>query len=157
MELRVGGSEGGGSGRIESGVAIAENLPRLPAGKATEVVLGAYRRPFYGHFTGCLRGPESSARFRAPEMAYAVIRSGGKQYRVMEGDTVRVDLLTGAAGDKIKFDDVLMIGGDEPKIGKPKVAGASVEGEIVGEAQGKKLVVFKFRKRKRSRKKAGHR
>jgi len=90
-------------------------------------------------------------------MAYAVIRSGGKQYRVAEGDTVRVDLLTGAAGDKIKFDDVLMIGGDEPKIGKPKVAGASVEGEIVGETQGAKLVVFKFRKRKRSRKKAGHR
>jgi len=90
-------------------------------------------------------------------MAYAVIRSGGKQYRVTEGDTVRVDLLSGAAGDKIKFDDVLMIGGDEPKIGKPQVAGASVEGEIVGEARGNKLVVFKFRKRKRSRKKAGHR
>jgi len=90
-------------------------------------------------------------------MAYAVIRSGGKQYRVAEGDTVRLDLLSGAAGDKITFDDVLMIGGDEPKIGKPKVAGASVQGEIVGEAKGDKLVVFKFRKRKRSRKKAGHR
>jgi large subunit ribosomal protein L21 len=90
-------------------------------------------------------------------MAYAIIRSGGKQYRVAEGDTLRVDLLGGAAGDKIKFDDVLMIGGDEPKIGTPKVAGASVEAEIVGEARGNKLVVFKFRKRKRSRKKAGHR
>ena len=90
-------------------------------------------------------------------MAYAVIRTGGKQYKVAEGDTVRVDLLSGAAGDKVKFDDVLMIGGDEPKIGKPKVAGASVEGEIVGETKGDKLVVFKFRKRKRSRKKAGHR
>jgi large subunit ribosomal protein L21 len=90
-------------------------------------------------------------------MAYAIIRSGGKQYRVAEGDTVRVDLLTGAAGDKIKFDDVLLIGGDEPKIGKPMVAGASVEAEIVGEKLGDKLVVFKFRKRKRSRRKAGHR
>ncbi len=90
-------------------------------------------------------------------MAYAIIRSGGKQYRVAEGDTLRVDLLGGAAGDKIKFDDVLMIGGDEPKIGTPKVAGASVEAEIVGEARGNKLIVFKFRKRKRSRKKAGHR
>ena len=58
-------------------------------------------------------------------MAYAIIRSGGKQYRVAEGDTVRVDLLTGAAGEKIKFDDVLLIGGDEPKIGKPLVSGAS--------------------------------
>jgi large subunit ribosomal protein L21 len=90
-------------------------------------------------------------------MAYAIIRSGGKQYRVAEGDTVRVDLLTGAAGEKIKFDDVLLIGGDEPKIGKPKVAGASVEGEIIGETLGDKLIVFKFRKRKRSRRKAGHR
>lgn len=90
-------------------------------------------------------------------MAYAIIRSGGKQYRVAEGDTVRVDLLSGAAGDKIKFEDVLMVGGDSPKIGKPTVAGASVEAEIVGEAQGDKLVVFKFRKRKRSRRKAGHR
>jgi large subunit ribosomal protein L21 len=90
-------------------------------------------------------------------MAYAVIRTGGKQYKVAEGDTVRVDLLTGAAGDKVKFDDVLMIGGDEPKIGKPLVAGASVEAEIIGEAKGDKLVVFKFRKRKRSRRKNGHR
>jgi len=90
-------------------------------------------------------------------MAYAVIRTGGKQYKVAEGDTVRVDLLSGAAGDKVKFDDVLMIGGDEPKIGKPKVLGASVEAEIIGEAKGEKLIVFKFRKRKRSRKRAGHR
>ena len=90
-------------------------------------------------------------------MAYAIIRTGGKQYRVAEGDTVRIDLLSGAAGEKVKFDDVLMIGGDEPKIGQPKVAGASVEAQIVGETLGDKLIVFKFRKRKRSRKKAGHR
>ena len=90
-------------------------------------------------------------------MAYAIIRSGGKQYRVAEGDTVRVDLMSGAAGDKIKFEDVLMIGGDEPKIGSPLVTGAAVEAEVVGEVQGDKLVVFKFRKRKRSRRKAGHR
>jgi large subunit ribosomal protein L21 len=90
-------------------------------------------------------------------MAYAVIRTGGKQYRVAEGETVRVDLLTGLAGDKVTFDDVLAVGGPEPKIGKPKVAGAAVEAEIVGEVKGDKLVVFKFRKRKRSRKKAGHR
>jgi large subunit ribosomal protein L21 len=91
-------------------------------------------------------------------MAYAVIRTGGKQYRVAEGDTVRVDLLSGSAGDKVTFDEVLAIGGDaEAKIGKPKVAGASVEAEIVGEVKGDKLIVFKFRRRKRSRKKAGHR
>jgi large subunit ribosomal protein L21 len=90
-------------------------------------------------------------------MSYAVIRTGGKQYRVAEGDTVRVDRLTGKAGEKVKFDDVLVIGGAEPKLGKGKIAGASVEGEIVGEVKGDKLVVFKFRRRKRSRKKAGHR
>ena len=90
-------------------------------------------------------------------MSYAVIRTGGKQYRVAEGETVRVDLLTGNAGDKVTFDDVLLIGGAEPKIGKGKIAGASVEAEIVGEVKGDKLVVFKFRRRKRSRKKAGHR
>jgi large subunit ribosomal protein L21 len=90
-------------------------------------------------------------------MAYAVIRTGGKQYRVAQGDTVRVELLTGNPGDKVKFDDVLMIGGDTPKFGSPLVTGASVEGEIVGTALGEKLVVFKFRRRKRSRRKAGHR
>jgi large subunit ribosomal protein L21 len=90
-------------------------------------------------------------------MAYAVIRSGGKQYRVAEGETVKVELLAGNPGDKVKFDDVLMIGGDSPKFGTPKVAGAAVEGEIVQQGRGPKLIVFKFRKRKRSRRKAGHR
>jgi large subunit ribosomal protein L21 len=90
-------------------------------------------------------------------MSYAVIRTGGKQYKVAEGETVRVDRLPGKAGDKVNFDDVLVIGGAEPKLGKGKLAGVSVEGEIVGEVKGDKLVVFKFRRRKRSRKKAGHR
>ncbi len=90
-------------------------------------------------------------------MAYAVIRTGGKQYRVAQGETVQVDLLAGNPGDKVTFDQVLMIGGDAPKFGSPMVAGASVEAEIVGPALGDKLVVFKFRRRKRSRKKAGHR
>lgn len=90
-------------------------------------------------------------------MSYAVIRTGGKQYRVTEGATVRVDRLAGKAGEKVTFDDVLVVGGDEPKIGKGKLSGVSVEGEIVGEVRGDKLVVFKFRRRKRSRKKAGHR
>jgi large subunit ribosomal protein L21 len=92
-------------------------------------------------------------------MSYAVIRTGGKQYKVNEGDTVRVDLLSGKAGDKVKFDDVLVVGGGdaEAKLGKGKLSGVSVEGEIVGEVKGDKLVVFKFRRRKRSRKKNGHR
>jgi len=94
---------------------------------------------------------------RPTPMAYAVIRSGGKQYRVSEGDTVKLELLAGNPGEKVKFEEVLMIGGNTPKFGKPTVAGASVQGEIVEHGRGEKLTVFKFRRRKRSRKKAGHR
>jgi large subunit ribosomal protein L21 len=90
-------------------------------------------------------------------MAYAVIRTGGKQYRVAAGDVVQVATLAGNPGDKVKFDDVLLVGGEAVTIGKPNVAGAAVEAEIVQHGRGPKLVVFKFRKRKRSRRKAGHR
>jgi large subunit ribosomal protein L21 len=90
-------------------------------------------------------------------MAYAIIRTGGKQYRVTEGETLKVELIPGSPGDSVKFEDVLMIGGDSPKFGTPTVSGATVEGEIVAQGRGEKLVVFKFRRRKRSRKKAGHR
>ena len=89
-------------------------------------------------------------------MASAVIRTGGKQYRVAEGDLVRVATLAGNPGDKVKF-DVLLLSGDSVQIGKPSVSGAEVEGEIVEHGRAEKLIVFKFRKRKRSRKKAGHR
>lgn len=90
-------------------------------------------------------------------MAYAVIRSGGKQFRVAEGDVVHVPSLAGAAGDKVSFGEVLCLGGDSPKFGAPLVKGAAVDGEIVEHGLGEKLIVFKFRKRKRSRRKAGHR
>jgi large subunit ribosomal protein L21 len=90
-------------------------------------------------------------------MAYAVIRTGGKQYRVAAGDVVHVDTLAGNPGDKVKFEDVLLVGGDTTTIGTPTVAGAAVQAEIVQHGRGPKLIVFKFRKRKRSRKKAGHR
>jgi len=90
-------------------------------------------------------------------MAYAVIRTGGKQFRVAEGDVVRVATLAGNPGEKVNFGDVLLLGGESVKIGTPLVAGAAVEGEIVEHGRGPKLIVFKFRKRKRSRRKAGHR
>lgn len=90
-------------------------------------------------------------------MATAVIRTGGKQYRVAEGDTVRVERLAGNPGDKVEFAEVLMSMGDSVKVGKPTVAGASVEGEIIAQERGDKLVVFKFRRRKRYRRKNGHR
>lgn len=90
-------------------------------------------------------------------MATAVIRSGSKQYRVSAGDTIRVETLAGEPGSVVKFDEVLAVCGDEPRFGKPYVDGAKVEGEIVTHGRGEKLIVFKFRRRKRSRRKAGHR
>ncbi len=87
---------------------------------------------------------------------YAVIRTGGKQYRVAQGDRLRVEKLDGDAGGKVTF-DVLLVGGDgEAKVGTPIVQGAAVEGEIV--AQGKHKKVIHFRKKKEGwTKKRGHR
>jgi len=90
-------------------------------------------------------------------MANAVIRTGGKQYQVKEGDLLRVEKLAGDLGSKITFDEVLMVGGDQPRFGKPLISGASVEAEIVAQDRGDKLIVFKFKRRKRHRKKQGHR
>ena len=98
---------------------------------------------------------------------YAVIKTGGKQYRVSEGQLLRVEKLPGTKGDKVNFGEVLLVGGDagpgglasEPstKIGRPLVQGASVAAEITAQDRGKKLVVFKFRRRKNYRRKNGHR
>ncbi len=88
---------------------------------------------------------------------YAVIKTGGKQYRVVEGQKLRVEKLVGAKGDTVTFSDVLMVGGDTPKIGQPVVAGASVSAKITLHARDKKIIVFKFRRRKNYRRKNGHR
>jgi large subunit ribosomal protein L21 len=88
---------------------------------------------------------------------YAVIRTGGKQYRVSEGQHLAVEKLPGQPGDKVTLDQVLFVGGDSPKIGQPTVSGASVSAEIVDQTRGKKIVVFKFRRRKNYRRKTGHR
>ncbi len=88
---------------------------------------------------------------------YAVIKTGGKQYRVAEGDTLQVEKLPGAAGDKISFDEVLMVGGEKAKVGTPLVKGASVKAEIVSQDRDKKIIVFKMRRRKNYRRKQGHR
>ena len=90
-------------------------------------------------------------------MATAVIRTGGKQFRVAEGDTLRVEKLAGNPGDKIAFDEVLFLDTDQPKFGQPLVEGAKVEAEIVAQDRSKKVIVFKFQRRKKHRVKAGHR
>lgn len=88
---------------------------------------------------------------------YAVIKTGGKQYKVAEGDKLHVEKLPGDAGDEISFDEVLLVGGDTPKVGTPKVAGASVKAKILSQDKGDKIIVFKFKRRKNYRRKQGHR
>jgi large subunit ribosomal protein L21 len=91
-------------------------------------------------------------------MKYAVIRTGGKQYRVSEGDVVKVERLSGEVGDKITLADVLFIGGNgEVKIGSPLLTNAKVTGEIVGQAKAKKVIVFKKKRRKSYSRQRGHR
>ncbi|NNU15973.1 50S ribosomal protein L21 [Parvularcula sp. ZS-1/3] len=90
-------------------------------------------------------------------MNYAVIKTGGKQYRVKSGDVINVEKLAGEAGDTVKLEDVLMLGGDDVKIGAPLIEGASVEAEILEQARDKKIIVFKKRRRQNYRRKKGHR
>jgi len=88
---------------------------------------------------------------------YAVFKTGGKQYRAEPGETVRVEKLPGSVGDAITLDQVLLLGGESLTVGRPLVKGAKVEAKIVDQGLGKKLIVFKFRRRKNYRRKAGHR
>ncbi len=88
---------------------------------------------------------------------FAVIKTGGKQYRVAAGETLEVERLPGEPGETVTFPDVLMLGGEAPHVGAPLVAGASVAAEIVEQRRGDKVIVFKKRRRKNSRRKNGHR
>lgn len=94
------------------------------------------------------------------ETTYAVIKTGGKQYRVAAGDKLRVEKLPGNIGDAITFTDVLLVateGGGAAKIGRPLLSDASVEAKIVAQDRAKKIIIFKFRRRKNYRRKTGHR
>ena len=89
---------------------------------------------------------------------YAVFQSGGKQHRVSEGQTVRLEKLDIATGETIEFDQVLMIAnGEDVKIGAPLVSGGVIKAEIVAHGRGEKIKIVKFRRRKHYRKQAGHR
>jgi large subunit ribosomal protein L21 len=85
---------------------------------------------------------------------FAIIETGGKQYKVSPNDVIKVELLPGVAGDTITFDKVLMVDG---KVGTPTVAGASVTGTLLEQGRGPKLIIFKKRRRQNSRRKNGHR
>ena len=89
---------------------------------------------------------------------YAIIKTGGKQYRVEEGDTLYVEKLAGEEGDELELTEVLAVGGDDGlTVGTPLVEGAKVKAKIVKHGKGKKIVVFKFKAKKGYRRKQGHR
>ena len=89
---------------------------------------------------------------------YAVVKTGGKQYRVSKGDKVRIEKIPGDVGTEVSFDQVLMIGGtDDVKVGTPVVSGATVSARIVKQDRSRKITVFKFKRRQGYKKKQGHR
>lgn len=90
-------------------------------------------------------------------MTYAIIKTGGKQYRVSEGDTIRVEKIQGEVGSSVELDEVLMVGGEAVSVGTPLVSGAKVTAEIVAQDRAKKIIVFKMKRRKNYRRKQGHR
>jgi large subunit ribosomal protein L21 len=88
---------------------------------------------------------------------FAVIKAGGKQYRVAAEDVIRIDRIDGKPGEVIAFGEVLVLGGDKPQVGLPTVAGATVAGEVLAHERGDKVIAFKKRRRKNSRRKRGSR
>ncbi len=88
---------------------------------------------------------------------YAVIESGGKQHRVIEGETLKLEKIEVATGDIIEFDRVLMVGGDTIKIGTPLLAGSKVTAEVITHGRHKKVKIIKFNRRKHYRRETGHR
>jgi large subunit ribosomal protein L21 len=88
---------------------------------------------------------------------FAVIRAGGKQYRVAAEDVIRIDRVNGEPGQVVEFGEVLLLGGDTPQLGMPTIAGAMVAGEVLQHTRGDKVIAFKKRRRKNSRRKRGYR
>lgn len=89
---------------------------------------------------------------------YAVIRTGGKQYRVREGDTIEVERLDVPVGSEVRFEDVLLLGlDDETRLGNPTVSGTAVLARVVESGRGPKVIVFKYKRRKKYRRTQGHR
>jgi large subunit ribosomal protein L21 len=88
---------------------------------------------------------------------FAVIKTGGKQYRVAAEDKIKIEKVAGEPGEIIQFGEVLVVGGDNVTLGNPTVSGASVAAEVVSQGRGDKVIAFKKRRRKNSRRKRGHR
>ncbi len=90
-------------------------------------------------------------------MSYAIVETGGKQYRVEKGATIQVDRLDAEEGKKYTLDKVLMIGGKDTKVGAPYLDGAKVEAKVVSHDRGEKKITYKYKRRQRSRRRVGYR
>ena len=88
---------------------------------------------------------------------YAIIATGGKQYKVSEGDVIKVEKLDAKVGESFTFDQVLIVNNGEVKVGDPTVAGASVEASVISEGRGKKVIVYRYKRKSGYHKKNGHR
>ena len=88
---------------------------------------------------------------------YAIVKTGGKQVKVEVGQAIYVEKLNAEAGDKVTFEEVVFVGGDDVKVGAPFVTGATVEGTVEKQGRQKKVVTFKYKRRKDSHRKQGHR
>jgi large subunit ribosomal protein L21 len=88
---------------------------------------------------------------------FAVIKTGGKQYRVAAEDVLKVEKIKGEPGEIVQFGEVLVVGGNSPTLGAPMISGASVAAEVLEQGRGDKVIAFKKRRRKNSRRKRGHR
>ena len=88
---------------------------------------------------------------------FAVIRTGGKQYRVAPNDVIEIEKIAGKPGDIIELSEVILLGGDRPKTGNPTISGASVAAEVIEQTRGEKIIVFKKRRRQNSKRSRGHR
>jgi large subunit ribosomal protein L21 len=102
-------------------------------------------------------GPTPSTGIDEDAPMFAVIRTGGKQYRVAAEDVIKVEKVKGDPGEIVQFGDVLVVGGDSITLGQPTIAGASVAAEVLEQGRGPKIIAFKKRRRKNSRRKRGHR
>ena len=96
--------------------------------------------------------------YRRCKHVYAVIKTGGKQYRVQQGDVIFVEKLNAQADEAVTFDEVLLVGdADQSRVGTPVVAGAKVQGKVLSQVKSRKIVVYKYKAKKNERKKQGHR
>ena len=108
----------------------------------------------------CSHEPPMLGESRMEEVrpVFAIVQTGGKQYKVQEGDTIRVEKLNAEEGSTVQFDEVLAVSDENGlKIGTPVVEGASVEANVTGHGKGKKVIIFKYKPKKNYRKKQGHR